>query len=271
MNEQQKQYYQKLAQDAGFDESQTSALMEALGNEKFGQGIVPRPEFSRGLDAEREKAEAAQAERDKIVNEWYPQAKEAERQFKAGLDRLRLYEQTYGELPNNLNRQQRTDLAAATGLSKEDVDSLLQERLDALKREFDERQARQVEFEDIRAAHRDEFGKPLNTDAFVEFVDERKKAGKYESLASYHRDFVAEERETLRKQHRDEEVKRLVDEQMRDFKSKHHIPSDPRPSEPHLLHDHERLKAESGKEDAQSGRDAFLQTMSAPDGSWKDE
>lgn len=265
MTDEQEKYYRKLAQDAGFSEEQTKAVLEAIGNEKFGQGVVPRPEFSRGLDQERAKMKPLQDRVDYYEKDFYPKAKKAQDAYMAGVERLRLYEQTYGEIRPG---QQARQAAEATGLSRDEVERLVQERAEKL---ISARDRMFLEFEEIRDSHRDEFGKPLPIRDFEGFVEKQRESGDFVNLKSAHDRFVAEDRDTLRQKKIDEEVDRRLKEKLEDYQSQHHIPSDPRPTEPHLLNDSDRLRQEAEKEGAPSGRDAFLETMVAHDGSWKNE
>jgi len=262
LNEEQKKYYTKLAQDAGFDEGQTKQFLEVLGNDKIGQGIVPRPEFSRGLDQERQKAATTQARLKHIEEDWLPKAQRAHEINLQGIERLRLYEQTYGEIDPK-NPGQVRHAATGSGLSKEDVDRMLAERLE---RELAQRDRGYLEFEEIRDLHREEFGKRLPVKDFENFVEQQKQSGDFQGLRQAYSAFTQEERTTLEQKRIDDEVNRRFSEKVRDYESTHHIPADPRPSEPHLIHDADRLRQEADKEGAVSGRDAFLETMRAGDG-----
>jgi hypothetical protein len=50
-----KQYWLNVAKEAGLSEDQTKALEAAVANDKFANAFVPRPEYSRSLDAETQK------------------------------------------------------------------------------------------------------------------------------------------------------------------------------------------------------------------------
>jgi len=105
MAKREKGFWTKLSQEAGLDDAAQKALLQAVENEKFSNGLyaslVPREESMRQVDDARKVTEEAnrvkaQAEADYRMNlEWYnanvPQLDAAKR-------RLAAYESVYGPL-----------------------------------------------------------------------------------------------------------------------------------------------------------------------------
>jgi hypothetical protein len=93
--EEAKTYFQKLAQDAGLDETSTNAIVAGLGNEKFAKELVNgykrQDEFSRSMDQVRTK--------ETELTKWYnEQAVPAYQANLTGLQKLQEYEKRFGNL-----------------------------------------------------------------------------------------------------------------------------------------------------------------------------
>jgi|SRR5579864_7490384 len=251
-----KKEFEKLAKDHGLSAEQTAAVLQAFDNDKFAgavaNGYARHSEYSSALDKVRD-LEGTKSQYEKWYNE---QALPVLNAANAKLATLAEYEKLHGPL-DDASRAGRAAAAAATGLSREDVDKLLKERTDALSGAF-------VEYErtmaNIREEHRDKFGKRLPVEELEQFMREKK----INDLTVAYERWAKPQAEALDKTRREEERKKDREEWEKDFRSRNKLASqqheEPRP----VLEELEKIRHSKDYDaDTQNdaAKDAFLSTM----------
>ncbi len=258
MNAQESMEYAiKMAQESGASEAEVAAIKSVFGNDKFRQGFVPTPEFSRGLDSERAKAKKVD---DYYRNDWYPKAEATVKSYaeKATQAETRLaqYERLYGpiETAADANRA-----ATATGLGINEVDKLVNAKLQAA---LNAQGNAALELMDIREQHRDSFGKRLDTKDFERFVEDQQSNNSFRDLRSAYESYVKPQAEKLQEQERATFKKQITEEAIRDYQSKHGLPTSDEPTERSILF---RDRSQDGKDgngnNGTSARDEFREIM----------
>ena len=256
--EEAKAYYRKLAADNGLSKEQITAAMVVFDNEKFLEGVMPTPEFSRGLDAERQKLMPIQKRNDYLEKEWLPSAQAAYDKNVRGIELLDKYRQQYGDFTDdgtgksNLGEVQ--NAAAVTGLSEEAVANLLDSRLAARDRAT-------LDLMEVRENYMDTFKERMPVGEFENFVAEKRQGGSFDSLTALYRDWVDPRMEKIRGTQAKEHDKRVAEEAVKDYASRNKIPVENRRRETHLLFDREV----AGEKPDTSGRDAFLEAINDPE------
>lgn len=254
-----KAYAQKLAKESGLTDDQAKILVEAFDNDKIAQGLIPLPEFSRGLDIERAKSSDA-LKRNKYLEEtWLPEAKLAYEKNLKGIQMLEKYQQTYGPIDETTDPKK---VMQATGLSEDKIRELLSSELD---NRFSSRDQATLDLMDIREEYAETFRKRMPVKEFENFVREQKKSGEFAGLKSSFRDWIEPEKSKITEKAQADHDQRIRDEAIKDFASRNHIPTTSKPSEPHLLFDRDKLEGEKKKPNGQSGREAFLEVLNDPD------
>jgi hypothetical protein len=255
-----KEYARRLLKESGASDEDVTQYLKLLDNDKFAQGFIPRPEVDRALDGERQKYRSFQERNDYLEKVWYPEAYAAYQKNLQGIQMLERYQQLYGALDNADSRDIR-QAAEATGLTEEKVRELLQAEVGKL---FAPRDRAQLTLMDLRDEYRDTFGKRMPTDEFEKFVDQQQRSGEYEGLRSAYQAWIAPKMEETRTKHQEERDKKIREEAIRDFASRHKIPVESRSTEVGLLFERmaqDRKQAGEGK----SAREEFLEIMNDPD------
>ena len=164
----QKQYWLDVAKNAGLPDEQVKALEAAVANDKFANAFVPRPEYSRSLDAETQKYRDLVAQNESYYKTEAQRAAENQRKVDEALQAAQRYRDLYGELdPGAPQRTVATpSFDASKFMTKEEYDA-------ALKRI--EGQSLFVIKEGLKASqdYMANFGKPLDIDALEKFAVEK--------------------------------------------------------------------------------------------------
>lgn len=259
--EEAKAYLAKIVSESGItDANEVAILTKAFENEKFSQGFIPTPEFSRGLDKERATAAEIRKRNEYLEQEWYPKAKATyetmQAEYQKGTKLLERYSQMYGTIDANDSNAVR-QAAAATGMSKEEVISALEQSLAA-------RDAATLDLFDVRDDYYEKFKKRLPINEFQEYVVTERQKGRADSLKALYKDWIEPEAEKVRSSELEARDKRIREEAIRDFAARNHVPVDPRPKEVSFLK--EVLESQSKKDgEGATGREAFLEIMADPD------
>ncbi len=246
-----RELFKANALKAGLTEEQIKGTLEAWGsNEAFSkvmtETFVPRPEVDRTISDYTKKVEAA----DKNVNtwrEWYEkQAKPAYESNLKTADKLKKYESTYGELNEDSTFQQKAEASKSTGLTMEQLEEKLKERDNAYVG-FTKTMMK------ISQDYSRRFGEDLDVDALEEFV---RKRG-VDPQTGYELYVAPKVKEREAAQHQ-AELKAAREEAVRDYASKHRLPTDNAPKEPHMIFDADQMKLKEGVNPDRASRDAFM-------------
>lgn len=203
------EYFKSLAQNAGLDEASTAGVLKALENEQFANGVADgvmrQDEYSRNMDGLRSKGEE--------LDKWYNEtALPAYRTNLEGIERLRKYETTYGELdvasPANTN----------SSVSADDIMKQVDERLRARDAAF---VSLQKDLSDITFDYYQRFGQKLDLNE-VEALAQ--KTGLPARLA--YKEYIDPKVKEQEKTAFETKLKEAREEGYRDAVSKHHLPVD---------------------------------------------
>jgi hypothetical protein len=217
-----KQYWLNVAKEAGLSEDQTKALEAAVANDKFANAFVPRPEYSRSLDAETQKYRDLVAQNEQYYKTEAQRAAENQNKVNEALTQAQRYRDLYGELepgatPRTAAAQPAFD--ASKYISKDDYDA-------ALKRI--EGQSLFVIKEGLKASqdYMTRFKKPLDIDALEKFAVEKGLP-----INQAYREFVAPEAEAQQNATFAEKLAQARAEGAADALSRANVPIDTRSRE----------------------------------------
>lgn len=253
------EYWQKLAKEQGLSEKAVSSVLEVLSDEAagkaFAQAFVPQSDYSRDLDKTRDewKGKADEALR-KVAeyNDWYEkQAKPASEQFSQTANRLKQYEDRFGALEDGTQRQQ----LPPDVVTKKDMEEWVQRSSQNTARVM-------KDLSTVTVDHFKRFGETLDVEALEKHAVENNLPIRqaYDSLIAP----KVRERETAEW---DAKVKAAREEGARDYASRHQLPVDPKPAEPHPFFDRKDVpKDTSDIAQARSSREAFMAALTEPAG-----
>lgn len=225
-----KAYFSNLAQKENLSGAEIDTIIKSFDDEKLAKVIldafVPRPEYSSALNTKQAEAEAAVKEQKRLLDWYEKEGKPAYETNKQGIDKLQKYIEMYGELENATDRR---NAAAATGLTKEEVQKMLQDGLQ-------EQAGRTVSLVKMATRlgidHYKTFQETLDVDALEKIALEKGLP-----LEVAYKELVGpkleERREAAFKKQLDDKYK----EGLRDARTKGDIPGDTKSKEPNLLTD----------------------------------
>ena len=253
------EYTQELFKKAGLDgDEQAKAIIEALGkNEKlqkaFKDGFVETGQHHSTVDKLKGEWEGKYTQAEQKVrqyDEWYnSQAKPAFDQYQKAQIALQQYQATFGPIDTATDVRQ---AAAATGLSKEDVQAMLNE---TVQRQNTAYVGLLKDMTRISGEHVQRFKEPLDVDAFEEFAN---KSG-LPPRAAYEK-FVAPRVQEQQNTEFEAKIKAAREEGARDALSKHKLPVESGPRESHLVFDRKEPEGKmSDLQQEQASRNAFLE------------
>jgi hypothetical protein len=226
-----KEYWAEYAKTAGLPEDLVKAGDAFMSNEKVMNAFVPRPEFSRTLDAKDKEAREAQAALLKYqteVQEYYKSEtqKSAERQraVDEAAATTQRYRDLYGELPGDPTHQRQVVTTPAFDSSQYISKKEYEESLKRI-----EGQSLYVIKEGLKAAdhYRSTFGKPLDIDALEKFAIEKGLP-----LNVAYSQMIQPELEAKQSSSFAEQLKKAREEGAAEAISRVKSPIDPRPVEP---------------------------------------
>jgi hypothetical protein len=239
-----------------------------LDNDKFVQGFVPRPEVDRALSTEKSRYSDFEKENKYLKEEWYPQAKAAYEKNQRGIATLQKYMDTYGPIDDSDPDATRR-AARSTGLTEDKVLELLNAQLDT---RLSARDRATLDLMQVREDYMDRFKKRLPLNEFESYVEQERKRGNGDSVQALYNSWIAPEVEKMTPHRFSEEElkardKRIQEDAVKDFASRHRVPVDARPKEAHLLLDNARLRQEKEKsgDTGKSAREEFLDILSDPE------
>ncbi len=249
-----KTYAQELFKKANLDGNEKAkAILEALGDDSiqqaFRNGFVETPQHHSTVDrikGEWETKATAAEQKVKQYDDWYNnQAKPAFDTYKQAQDALQQYQSLYGPIQSGAEVRQ---AAASTGLTKEEVMQMLQQKDQAYV-------GLSKDLAYITVDHVQRFKEPVDLDALEAYA---LKSGL--PLRQAYKDYVAPKLEEQRNQEFEAKLKAAREEGYKDAMSKNHLPVESGPRESHLVFD--RKAPETPLNEMQQervSRDAFLE------------
>ena len=222
-----KTYTQELFKKAGISDEKTKAILEALGDDAvskaFNDGFVETPKHHSTLDRTvgEYKTKLTDAEKKAAgYQEWYDKtAKPAWDRYTTDYAKLAKYQELYGEIQDGQDRRQAQQV---TGLTKEELEVALKQRDNAYVSMT----------KDIAWASSDFIqrfkGDPLDLD-----IVEKIALEKGMPFRQAYREMISPKLEEMRSQEIDSKVKAAREEGYRDAMSKHKLPVESTPREPH--------------------------------------
>lgn len=254
-----KTYTQELFKKAGISEEKTKAILEALGDEAitkaFTEGFVETPKHHSTIDKTvgeyKTKVTAAEAEANRL-NEWYnKQAKPVYDQYLGAFESLKKYEELYGPIQTAADRR---EVRQATGLTQEQLEAALKQR----------DQAYVGMTKDIAWASSDYIqrfkGDPLDLDAVEKIALEKGMP-----FRQAYKEMINPKLEEMRSQELEARVKAARDEGYKDAMSKHKLPVESTPREPHPFFEpkEQPKNMTEAQQDAHS-KDSFMEAWNNP-------
>jgi|SRR6185369_9132477 len=228
-----KAYFQKLATDAGLDETQRTALAAALGNEKFAESVTDG--FMLKSDYSRSKNEVA-AEKQKAADEYakkYQELKTWSEQYGGTIEQARKvygewerYKQALGELNGDGggNGNGNGDQNGNKGMPTLDqFTKLLDERIGAMANQTGSVIKSAVK---MSTDYQKRFGESIDMDEFDNFFAERQKTNKNLDLDTAYKLWIEPKSEEQREKRHAEELKKAREEGAQEVRSKLHVPMD---------------------------------------------
>jgi len=243
-----KQYFNKIAKESGLPEDQTAAVLQAMENEKFARevanGFVRHDEYSRGLDTVRN--------REQELDKWYNEvAVPAYKTNLGGIERLRQYETTFGDL------DVATPTSGAHGNNRNFDPTELEKRYEERLRSRDQAYTNLAKsLSRMNMDYYKRFGEVLNTDE-VEKISLQRGLPPDLAYEEYIKPRVVE----VQQRELDTKLKAAREEGFKDAMSKGRIPVDttPREASPFFERTEVPKTAPSDLEADRSSRNAFTE------------
>lgn len=231
-----KQYAQEMFRKAGVSQAMTDAFVQTLGDptveKAFREGFVPTSQHHSTIDKMKGEWEGKYTQADSQVkawNEWWAKNGATIQAIPETYQRLQAYEQTYGKLDMNSSNSEIRQAAQASGLTKQEVEEMLAQRTQTLA------QATSTLMKDvayITADHQQRFKEPLDLDKLEEYAA---KSGL--PLRQAYKEFISPKSEEIRNAEFEARLKAAKEEAVRDYASKHQLPVETKPKEPHPIFD----------------------------------
>ena len=246
-----RELFKANALKAGLTEDVIKGTLDLWGsNESFGKVVldtfVPRPEVDRALSASKAEVEATKQYRATLEKWKKDEADPAYRSHLASIDRLKKYEQLYGELDADASNADKGKVAAATGLTKEEVETMLRER--------DGRIGNVLKtVTDASVDHYIRFKEKLNLNELEKFAIEK---GLPPDVA--YEQYIQPRVTAQTNAEWEAKVKAARDEGARDALSRANLPTESKPKTPHMIFDADQFKVKDGVNPERASRDAFL-------------
>lgn len=245
-----KEYWKELAKKQGIDDDSMKPILEALDKEgvrkAFSEGFKPLPDYSFDLDSVRERT---RQEKDNEYKEWHEKELQKYNEYVKSVELLQQYEQRYGKL----NQQQQQQASQQLGLTKEQLDEILNERLSR-------RDSAYMDLLEVRESHLGTFKKPLDVKAFEEAWHQHPEWGG--SMKAAYKFYVEPEVEKLKEAEWENKLKARYDEGLRDGFTRKSLPGDHASKTFSPLFDRqESVSKLSEAEQERHSREAFLEGL----------
>lgn len=228
-----KQYWQELAEGAGLSEDQKRAVSEVLGTDKvsaaFAEKFLPVSDHHRTLDKVKGESKAALDEaqqKAKQYEDWYTtQAKPAYDQMLTTAEQYAKYKELYGDLPGDGGQTNNQPVKLPDNVvTREDLDRIVAVQND----QFSNLWEKGFEF---AAKYQGVTGKQFPASEFKKFaLDE---SHRHLPMEASFEQFMKPHYEAKEKADREAWEKAKLEEIERNVMSRHNVPPDTKPSEPH--------------------------------------
>lgn len=210
-------YAKELANKAGLTPEQVTAWLEVFKNDKIREGFVTRSDYSRDLDAQRDKA--IKETKDKTYEEarqYYQKWADTEVQPKLtkaveAIDQLARYREAYGELTGGGDPHPKP----TSGITKEDVEKMWNEKLVGWQAANVNMQKQSMR---VAAQHLKEFQEVLDPDELEQFAQ---KNG-YSEIGPAYEAYVKPRRDALAKERYEADLKKAREEGFKEGQSRSH-------------------------------------------------
>lgn len=251
---------QETFKRAGVPQERIDAFLQALGDDSvqkaFTQNFVETSQYHSNLDRMKNEYEGRLSQTQQQVqawDKWWQDNGATINQLPTYAKKLQAYEAMYGRLDGDATAGEIRQAATATGLTKQEVQELLDQRTAQVA------SATSTLMKDIAyvtADHQQRFrGEPLDLDKLEEFA-----AKSNLPLRQAYKEFINPRMEETRKSEFEAAIKAAREEGAKDALSKHKLPVDSRPKEPHPLFDQKVPPKELNDfQQERHSRDTFLE------------
>lgn len=227
-----KAYLQKLATDAGLDDTQRNALAAALGNEKFADsvtdGFMLKSDYSRSKNEvaeEKKKAAEEYAKKYQELKAWSEQYNGTIEQARTVYDKYQKYVQAYGDIDDGGNGNGNGNKNGNQGnmLTLEQFTKMMDERVGQMARQTGTVIKSALS---VSEDYRERFGKKLPMDELESFWAERQKVNPNLDMDTAYQQWIGPQVEELREKRHAEELRKAKEEGANEVRSKLHVPID---------------------------------------------
>ena len=252
-----KSYYREQAAKAGLSAEKLAQVDSLLEDPAFlgslQQGFKPLPDYSHDMDETRTRTEAAKMAE---YNDWYTKTKGQHDFYTAEIERLKALGLTVNGTGSAPNQQQ----MAAAGMTKEQIDAILNERLTKVSEAVGAQVQAAMEYGELRELHVGEFKKPLDRTKFEEAWRAHPEWGG--NLRAAYQQFTEPERATMREADMKAKVDARYEEGVRDGFSRRSVPADAKDREfsPFFNQD-KTVKTLNSNEQESASREAFFEGL----------
>jgi len=220
-----KEYFKKLAEDAGIPPEHQEGILTALENEKFGRsvrdGVLARSDYSRAMDELTEQQSQFEQQKQRWT-EWYE--KDAKPWVTEAQKRLQAYESRFGAIEDLQQTSDPNVVKTPSGdfLRKSDIEQMLQSNNQGMAAGA----AGLVKgVTTVALKHARMFNEELDLNELENFMAKNKIQDIQSGWEAMNKDRLDE----LKEKELDAIVNKRVEAKLREAKSKHDFPDDPRP------------------------------------------
>lgn len=230
-----KRYAQEFLTKQGVAAERVSAIVETLGDptvgKAFADGFVPRPEYSRDLDKQRDEWQAKHSQAEQVAQTWQKwytdEAKPYWDQTKRKVALADQYEKLYGTLEGEAALTGPTHTAAVP------ADAVTRKEMEELRARLDSVASAAEVIPAIELDHFERFGKRIPREDFTAFLEKNKPP---DIKTGYDR-FIEPRVKEIEAKNLEVQLQKAREEGARDALSKHKLPIAPAHREPHPFFD----------------------------------
>ncbi len=241
-------YWQELVSKRNIPADVAAKITEALGNESvqraFKEDFKPLPDYSRDLDAVRDRTKAEADAKLAEYNKWYNETALPAYQYNLkNVEELNKYKQLYGNLAEQAQ-------ASNAGFSKEEVEKFVQQRLDeklGMQNQVFSNLLKEVP--KVQLDYYRKFNEDLDMDA-IEKLAISKHGG---NVRAAYTEYIQPKLDTIREEKHKKELEAAREQGMKDALSRR-TPTDNRQREASPL-----FSSAPKEKDPNAAREAFLQ------------
>lgn len=210
-----KAYWKELAGKHGIDDETLKPMLEALDKESvrkaLSEGFKPLPDYSHDLDEVRDKTNKA---KDAEYADWFEKEQVKYNEYIKADVLLKQYEAKHGKLDGT------SPTPEIKGMTKEEVDKLLEERLTTT---LSRRDSAYMDLLEIRESHLGTFKKPLDVKLFEAAWKEHPEWG---TMKTAYKFYVEPEMDKIKETEFTTKLQQKYDEGVRDGASRRSLPGD---------------------------------------------